>query len=76
MQSPPQLPLEQMFGQAMPSTQAPFSSQVWTVRSLVPLQRLLPGLHIPVHKPAPLHTFGQGIASGTHSPRSPQVSGV
>jgi hypothetical protein len=67
-QSPPQLPLEQRFGQTGPSTQAPFSSQVWLVRLLVPLQRFVPGLHMPVHSPIPLQTFGQAMASGTHSP--------
>ena len=76
MQSPPQLPLEHTLGQTAPLTQAPFSSQVWVVRLLGPLQRFVPGLHVPVHWPMPLHTFGQGMGSGTHSPSALQVSGV
>jgi hypothetical protein len=76
MQTPPQLPLEQTFGHTVPSTQAPFSSQVWVVRLLGPLHRFDPGLHMPVHWPMPLQTFGQDMASGTHSPWALQVSGV
>jgi hypothetical protein len=76
MHSPPQLPLEQTFGQTEPFTHAPFSSQVWVVRLLGPLQRFVPVLHSPVHWPIPLQTFGQGIVSGIHSPWALQVSGV
>jgi hypothetical protein len=75
-QTPPQLPLEQRLGQTIPSTQAPFSSQVWVVRLLGPLQRFVPGLHMPAHWPMPLQTFGQGMGSGTHSPWALQASGV
>jgi hypothetical protein len=76
MHSPPQLPLEQMFGQTAPSTQAPVSSQVCVVRLFAPLQRFVPGLQVPVHWPCPEQTFGQGIAAGTHSPLASQLSGV
>jgi hypothetical protein len=68
MQSPPQLPLEQMLGQTAPFTHAPASSQTCVVKSLGLLQRLMPGLHVPVHRPIPVQAFGQGMASRTHSP--------
>lgn len=76
MQSPPQLPLLQTLGQDAPSTQRPFSSQVWVVRLLGPLHLFVPGLHSPVHWPWPEQTFGQGTLAGTHSPCMLQVSGV
>jgi hypothetical protein len=68
MQSPPQLPLEQTLGQTLPFTHAPVSSQIWVVRSLGPLQRLVPGLHRPVHSPFPVQALGQGMDARTHSP--------
>ena len=76
MHSPPQLPLEQTFGQTAPSTHFPFSSQVWVVRLFGPLHLFVPGLQSPVHWPWPLHTFSQGMAAGIHSPCALQVSGV
>ena len=71
MQSPPQLPLEQRFGQTMPFTQAPFSSQVWVVRLFGPLQRFAAGL---AHAGALAHAAAD-VRAG-HGVRDPLALGV
>ena len=76
LHSPPQLPLEQTFGQAVPGVHLPFWSQVSGVRVLGPPHLFVPGLQSPVHSPVPLQTFGQGAAAGVHSPAGLQLSGV
>jgi hypothetical protein len=75
-QEPPQLPLEQRFGQAIPAVQVPFWSQVFTVSPAGPPHIFAPGLQVPVQSPWPVQAFAQGWAAAVHCPSSPQLSGV
>ena len=72
---PRQTPSSQRFSQAADDRQMPPSSQVWGVSPPVPLQRLLPGRHSPVHAPSPEQTKAQ-ICPGSQVPAGLQVSGV
>ena len=45
------------------------------VRATTPLQVFVPGLHVPVHSPAPVQTLGQ-TRSRTHTPELLHVSRV
>ena len=67
----PVLALHALFVQVVPLCQLPLSSQL---RGVCSAQSLLPGLHTPEQRPAPLHTNAQA-RSGFHVPRS-QARGV
>src|SRR4051812_31314910 len=73
MHEPPQLPLEQRFLHLSCGAHFPFSSHTDGVK---PSHFLSPGLHSPVHRPAPLQTDGRGGAPRSHSPPALHVSGV
>jgi hypothetical protein len=61
-----------VFGVAI---QRPVPSHVCGVRLSIPPQRVVPGMHEPVHVP-PLQTNGHGLALSTNVPNGPHVCGV
>jgi hypothetical protein len=64
-----------MLSHAAADRQTPASSQVWGVSAPLPVHRLPPGRHSPVHAPSPEQTNSHACP-GSQVPAGLQVSGV